>query len=257
MKSRFETGPAEPILEIRGLVRRFGGIAALDGLDLSLAEGDLKCILGPNGCGKTTLFNVVTGALPPNSGEVRFKGERISGLPPHLIARRGITRKFQVPGIYPDLTVAENLEVGLVAPARGASRLSLLRRGPRSWRMDELLAFCGLEHKALAAAGGLAHGEKQWLEIGMLLAGDAELILLDEPTAGMSLVETERTAELVRQLCLTHGKTVLAIEHDMNFVRLLDCPVVAMMRGAVICEGTYETVRADPRVIESYLGKAA
>jgi urea ABC transporter ATP-binding protein UrtD len=246
-----------PLLEVRGLKKHFGGIRALDGVDLSLSRSELKCLLGPNGCGKTTLFNVVTGATPPTAGEVRLRGESIAGQPAHLIARKGVGRKFQVPGVFSELSVSENLEIALRAPDRSVGRLAVTRPAPLKERAAELLDFCGLRTRRLAMAGSLAHGEKQWLEIAMLLAADAELLLLDEPTAGMSVVETERTADLVRGLSIEFGKTVLVIEHDMNFVRLLQCTVAAMMRGVVIAEGSYDTIRSDVRVLESYLGHAA
>lgn len=236
---------------------RFGGIVALDRLSLAIAPGTLRCILGPNGCGKTTLFNVLTGALKPSEGSVRFRGRDITGMPPQAIARLGISRKFQVPGIYPDLTVAENLLVPLAARSRKPGLVSLIRGRPDLNALRDLAAFGGLQNKLNSPAGELAHGEKQRLEIAMLLAIDAGLLLLDEPTAGMSKGETEAIADLIRTLCLERGKTVIVIEHDMNFVRHLACPVLVMARGAVLAEGSFEEVRNDPRVIESYLGRAA
>lgn len=249
-------GPAVPLLEVREVAKRFGGIAALDGLSLSLGAGDLRCIIGPNGCGKTTLFNVITGAFPPDSGAVLLEGRDIAGAPPHRIAGLGVARKFQIPGIYPELTVAQNLEVPLAAASGGRrGPLSLLRQRIDPERLEELLDFAGLAAKAAEPVGTLAHGEKQWLEIAMLLATGARLLLLDEPTAGMSVVETQRTAELVKELQHRHGKTVLVIEHDMHFVELLDCPVVVMMRGRILRQGSYAEVSADPEVVEAYLGR--
>ena len=248
---------AAPLLSVETVTMRFGGIVALDGLSLALQRGELRCILGPNGCGKTTLFNVLTGELKPTSGHIRYGGAAIGGLSPQTIARLGIGRKFQVPGIYADLSVSENLEVPLAAASRKPGVLSLLRSGPERRKLRNLLAFAGLESKAATLAGELAHGEKQRLEIAMLLAVEADLLLLDEPTAGMSKGETATIADLVRRLCKDLGKTVLAIEHDMNFVRDLACPVIVMARGAVIAQGSFEEVRADPKVVESYLGRAA
>jgi ABC-type uncharacterized transport system ATPase subunit len=245
------TNAMTPLLDIKGVHKKFGGVVALDGLDLALGVGDLACIIGPNGCGKTTLINVVSGAFPPDAGEVHFRGENITGLPPHRIARRGIGRKFQVPGIYPELSVAENLEVPLVARDPGGRRRRLAHE-----RLADLLAFTQLAGKADMPAVELAHGEKQWLEIGMLMAADAVLILLDEPTAGMTITETERTADLVRALSGATGKTILTIEHDMNFVRRLECRVMVMMRGRVFREGSYAELQADAEVRRAYLGEA-
>lgn len=236
---------------------RFGGIVALDGLNLRLDAGELRCILGPNGCGKTTLFNVLTGALRPTSGAVRFKGQVISGESPARIARLGISRKCQVPGIYPELSVTQNIALPMAAASRKPGVLALLRHRPDAARLRDLLDFAGLSAKADLLAAELSHGEKQKLEVAMLLAAEADLLLLDEPTAGMSKGETSAAASLIRRLISDHGKTVLVIEHDMNFVRELACPITVMARGAVIAGGSYDEVRSDPRVIECYLGRAA
>lgn len=244
-------------LEVAKVTMRFGGIVALDGLDLILKQGELRCILGPNGCGKTTLFNVLTGALRPTSGEVRFRGEVISGQDPATIARHGIARKFQVPGIYPELTVTQNIALPMSAASRKPGVLSLLRHKLDAARLQELLDFAGLSAKASLAAGELAHGEKQRLEVAMLLAAEADLLLLDEPTAGMSKGETSAIAGLVRKLTSEFGKTVLVIEHDMHFVRELACPITVMARGAEIARGSYDEIRRNPLVIECYLGRAA
>ncbi len=252
--SRAARPDAASLIEVREVHKRFGGVAALDGLSFILDRGDLRCIIGPNGCGKTTLFNVITGAFRPDGGQILVAGRDIAGMAPHRIATLGITRKFQIPGVYSELSVAENLEIALAAAGPGRSPLALLTRPIDRARLHELLAFAALTQKAERPVAALAHGEKQWLEIAMLLATGAEIILLDEPTAGMSVVETQRTAELVRTLRSEHGKTVLVIEHDMNFVRLLDCPVVVMMRGRVVRQGTYAEVSSDPEVIEAYLG---
>lgn len=244
-------------LEVSQVTMRFGGIVALDGLDLVLKQGDLRCILGPNGCGKTTLFNVLTGALRPTSGTVRFRGEEISGQSPIAIARRGISRKFQVPGIYPELSVVQNVALPMSAANRKPGILSLIRHRADTARLRELLDFAGLSAKADMPAAELSHGEKQKLEVAMLLAVEADLLLLDEPTAGMSKGETSAIARLIRKLTSEFGKTVLVIEHDMQFVRELASPITVMARGTVIGGGTYEEVRNDPRVIECYLGRAA
>jgi urea transport system ATP-binding protein len=245
-----------PLLEVCEITKDFGGLHVLRGVNLSIGAGELRCIIGPNGCGKTTLFNVVTGAFPPTSGTVWFRGEDITHRAPHAISRLGIARKFQVPGIYPTLAVAENLEIPLLRPGI-AGPWSLLRSGARAAeRLHGLLTRFNLWRQAARAAGGLPHGQKQWLEIAMLIGSDADILLLDEPTAGMSAAETLATVALIRQLQQEHGIAALVIEHDMNFVRRLDCPVTVMLRGSVLFEGSYAEVQAHPEVREAYLGHA-
>jgi ABC-type uncharacterized transport system ATPase subunit len=198
---------------------------------------------------------VISGAFPPSSGQVLFGGRDITGHPPHKISRLGVARKFQVPGIYPTLSVAENVEVPLVGTRGRRARDS--NAGHDSSSICALLRQFGLERYAQQPAGSLAHGLKQWLEIAMLLASEPRLILLDEPTAGMSAAETTATVELIRRIQRERGVAVLVIEHDMNFVRQLDCSVVVMLRGAVLFEGTYTQMRGHPEVREAYLGHAA
>jgi urea transport system ATP-binding protein len=247
-----------PLLQVREVTKDFGGLHVLRGVNLSVAAGELRCIIGPNGCGKTTLFNIMTGTFPPTSGTVLFRGEAIIHRPPHAISRLGIARKFQVPGIYPTLAVAENLEIPLLSRPGTAGPWRLLRAGARAAeRLHGLLARFNLRRQALRAAGALPHGQKQWLEIAMLIGSDAQILLLDEPTAGMSATETLATVELIRQLQQEHGIAALVIEHDMNFVRRLDCPVTVMLRGSVLFEGSYAEVQAHPEVREAYLGYAA
>ena len=248
-----------PLLEVRAVTKDFGGLHVLRGVNLAIGEGELRCIIGPNGCGKTTLFNIISGAFAPTSGTVLFRGEDITGRPPYRISRLGISRKFQVPGIYPSLAVAENLEVPLVRSHGIAGPWSLLRAGAGAGagpRLRELTARFGLQRSALRAAGALPHGQKQWLEIAMLIGSDAQILLLDEPTAGLSAAETSATVALIRELQRSHGIAVLVIEHDMSFVRQLECPVIVMLRGEVLFEGTYAQAQAHPEVRQAYLGHA-
>lgn len=241
-------------LTVRELKKSFGGIHALQGVSFELAAAEIKCIIGPNGCGKSTLFNILTGVLAPDSGIAELEGTRISGLPAHRISRMGIGRKFQVPGVLSDLTVMEHMEIALAARATQGHLLRTL-----GWRGDRAAALAQLNAAGLAEYGGqiasqLPHGIKQRLEILMLVARGARLLLLDEPTAGMTATETQATIELIRRINKETDTAILVIEHDMAFVRGLACPLIVMMRGQVIQEGTYDEVRADPQVRAAYLG---
>lgn len=217
---------------------------ALDGLDLDVAPGEQLCVIGPNGCGKTTLFNVITAQLPPTHGEVMFDGQALTGLAPHRVARLGIARKFQVPSVFEDLSVTENLEVarfGLPCPLDHAAQFALLQQ-------------IQLAERAQVLAGRLSHGQRQWLEIGMLLSQSPRLMLLDEPTAGMTGAETEATAALVRRLAQERGTAVVVVEHDMRFVQALGARVVVMLAGRVVADGRFDDIRRLPQVREAYLG---
>jgi ABC-type uncharacterized transport system ATPase subunit len=238
------------LLEIEGLRKTFGGLAAVDGVDFALQEGALHALVGPNGCGKSTLFNLITGALVPSGGRVRFAGADITGRPVHRIARAGIGRKFQVPAVFDEVTVLQNLAL----PRWSKRRLPLLT--PADLAPGEAqLAPLHLAGKGEVRAGALSHGERQWLEIGMLLAAKARLLLLDEPTAGMTQAETAATAGLIRDAA--GAATVLVIEHDIGFIEALGCPVTVMARGRILCSGSFAEARADARVRELYFGRAA
>ncbi|MFQ5784802.1 MAG: ATP-binding cassette domain-containing protein [Alphaproteobacteria bacterium] len=238
------------ILELDSLSKDFGGIVAVDGFTFGLERGELHALVGPNGCGKSTLFNLITGAFPPSGGRVVFAGRDITGLPPYEISRLGIGRKFQVPAVFDELTVAENLAV----PRWAGGRLSLwsaaVTAGP-----DDVLGRVGLGRRRDTRAGELAHGERQWLEIGMLLASRAQLLLLDEPTAGMTVAETTETARLIRGIAMGGDVTILVIEHDIGFIQRLDCPVTVMAKGRALRSGSYADIRADADVRELYFGR--
>ncbi|MEI8250391.1 MAG: urea ABC transporter ATP-binding protein UrtD [Synechococcus sp. ELA057] len=241
-----------PLLELTGVSVSFDGFWALNDLNLLLEPGELRAVIGPNGAGKTTFLDVITGKVRPTRGDVRFQGRSLVGRSEHHIARLGIGRKFQTPRVYENLSPRRNLELA-VKGSHGPLQLLFgqLSQAQRQ-RVQELLAVVGLESHALERAGNLSHGQKQWLEIAMLLAQDPDLLLVDEPVAGLSDEETERTNSLLRSLAGDH--TVLVIEHDMDFIRDLNCPVTVLHEGHVLCEGSMDSVQNDPRVIEVYLG---
>lgn len=231
-----------PLLELINVRRDFGGVRAIDGIDLAVETGELRALVGPNGCGKSTLFNLVAGALRPTAGRIRFAGSDIAGLAPHRIARLGVVRKFQVASVFPDLTVEQNLTV--------AGRAG---RRPRP-SIDALLRRIGLAGKGDELAGALSHGQIQWLEIGMVLAAGPRLMLLDEPTAGMSVSETQATVHLIRDIASSGDVAVLVIEHDVGFLANLDCPVTVLAGGRILRTGSFAEVRADPEVRRLYFG---
>ena len=240
------------LLELKAVSVSFDGFLALNDLNLTLAPGELRAVIGPNGAGKTTFLDVITGKVRPTRGDVLFRGQSLLGISEHRIARLGIGRKFQTPRVYQNLSPRRNLELAVKGSHSPFALLLGRLSGEQRDRVQELLAVVGLEASASRPAGSLSHGQKQWLEIAMLLAQDPDLLLVDEPVAGLSDEETERTGELLRQLAGDH--TVLVIEHDMDFIRELDCPVTVLHEGHVLCEGSMEKVQHDPRVIEVYLG---
>ncbi|MBB0232643.1 urea ABC transporter ATP-binding protein UrtD [Streptomyces calidiresistens] len=246
--------PPEDLRDLRvtGLRVAFDGFTAVDGVDLHVRPGDLRFLIGPNGAGKTTLVDAVTG-LVPASGSVRFGGHELLGRPVHRIARLGIGRTFQTATVFENLTVLQNLDI---AAGSGRPLRSLLRRRRRvPEAVEEALHTIGLESLRDRRAGTLAHGRKQWLEIGMLLVQDVRLMLLDEPVAGMSHEEREATGGLLHRVCA--DRTVVVIEHDMDFLRSYASSVTVLHAGRVLSEGTVAEVRADPAVQAVYLGHAA
>jgi urea transport system ATP-binding protein len=246
--------PQGPILYLSGVTVSFDGFRALDSLSLIVEPGELRCVIGPNGAGKTTLMDVITGKTRPDSGEAHF-GERhdLARLSEPEIARAGIGRKFQKPTIFRNHTVFENLELALAADKRVLPTLRARLTSTQRERIDELLKLIGLQQKATWKADLLSHGEKQWLEIGMLLAQEPRLLLLDEPVAGMSDEETARTGELFQSLAGKH--TLVVVEHDMRFVESIGRKITVLHEGRVLVEGTMDAVRDDPRVIEVYVGR--
>ena len=241
-------------LTLDGLQRKFGALTAVDGVTLSVAPRERRAIIGPNGAGKTTLFNLITGHLAPTAGRILFEGASIAGLPPHAVARRGISRSFQRTNVFLRLPVRENLR--LAAAARGRGSYDLLGSVDRLWvpmeRARGAAEAVGLTDRLDVPAGALSYGEQRQLEIGIALATDPKLLLLDEPTAGMSPEETHRMTELLAGL--PRAITLLIIEHDMDVVFTLADRITVLHYGEVLAEGTADEVRADPRVYEVYLG---
>lgn len=234
------------LLQTTALNKHFGGLHVTNAVDLTLEQGEIHCLIGPNGAGKSTLFRLILGEHRPSSGSITFAGEDITALHSFERIRRGISVKFQVPGVFKGLSVRQNLEIALQRKQSGAAL-----RG----RIDELLEFLGLKGDAGSLAGSLSHGQKQWLEIGMAIALEPRLLLLDEPTAGMSPEETHATGELVRRLN-AQGMTVLAVEHDMAFVRQVAHTVTVLHLGKVFAQGSIDAIVADERVAAIYLGQA-
>jgi branched-chain amino acid transport system ATP-binding protein len=232
------------MLETRALVKRFGGDTVITGLDLSVEAGEIRCIIGPNGAGKSTLLGLIVGAIKPTAGSIFLDGTDVSRMLPFRRIRSGLGIKFQVPGIFTDLAVRDNLAVALQrsTPARNLAG-----------ETDRLLAYLALDHHQAMRAGDLSHGQQQWLEIGMALATRPRLLLLDEPTAGMSVEETSRTGELVQRLN-ADGTTIIAIEHDMAFVRQVATKVTVLNYGRIFRDGTIAEIESDSDVAQLYLG---
>ncbi|WP_258073645.1 urea ABC transporter ATP-binding protein UrtD [Arthrobacter sp. 08Y14] len=236
-------------LEVRNLRVVFDGFTAVDGVNLDVTQGDLRFLIGPNGAGKTTIIDAMTG-LVPATGSVNHTGTEILGRKVHQIAKLGVGRTFQTASVFENLSVLQNLDIA--AGARRRPLELLRRRRGTDPAVDEALEIIGLEHLAARQAGTLAHGQKQWLEIGMLLVQNSELLLLDEPIAGMSQDERAQTGELLRRIGA--NRITLVIEHDMDFVREYATSVTVLAAGKVLSEGSVAQVQADPRVQEVYLG---
>ena len=242
------------LLYLDGVTVSFDGFKALNELSLVVEKGELRTIIGPNGAGKTTMMDVVTGKTRPDKGQVFFAGSTdLSKLDEAAIANLGIGRKFQKPTVFENLSVFENLELALKADRGTWRTLFAVLSGAQRERIAATLATIGLAGRGAELAGALSHGQKQWLEIGMLLMQDQQLLLLDEPVAGMTDRETEETAELI--LGLARDRTIVVVEHDMAFVRSLGARVTVLHEGSVLAEGSIDHVQNDQRVIEVYLGR--
>jgi urea transport system ATP-binding protein len=244
---------AAPILAVENVTVSFSGYTALDDLSFTLDAGAVHVLIGPNGAGKSTLLDTIIGRVRPTTGRVLFKGEDLAHVPEYAIVRRGICRKFQTPGVLDMLSIEDNLQV---AAARNRSAWHALRAGPTAGereRVDEVLEIIGLTGDRSKLAAELAHGTKQWLEIGMVVASDADVLLLDEPAAGMTHQEAEATARLIRSLAGRHA--FIVIDHDMDFVEQLSAPVSVLNMGRMLAHGTVEEIRRNPQVEAVYLGR--
>lgn len=234
------------LLETRSLKKSFGGLTVLDGVDLEIREGEVRCLIGPNGSGKSTLLKTIMGLHAPDDGSITFLSERIDGKRPFEIVRRGLSIKFQIVSIFRELTVYQNLRVP-------AQRLGL-DSDARIERIQRMLETISLMNHSDTTAGNLSHGQQQWLEIGMAIVNDPRLLILDEPTAGMTPDETAETAQIVARLNAERGTAVVVVEHDMNFVRYLDRPISVLHQGRIFFEGSLEQVRVNSKIDEIYFG---
>ena len=243
----------ETLLNLKDVSVSFEGFLALNNLNLTLSKGELRAVIGPNGAGKTTFLDVITGKVKPTKGDVFFKGQSLIGKKEHKIARIGIGRKFQSPRVFENLSVQKNLEISV---SQYSSTIKLIANKPSEIKLEEvkkLMKIVNLSSQSEIKAGSLSHGQKQWLEIAMLLGQKPALMLIDEPVAGLTDEETELTADLLKSL--SGENTVLVIDHDMDFIRRLESNVTVLNQGSVLCEGSMDEIQIDPKVIEVYLGK--
>ena len=243
---------SRPILEVRGLMMRFGGLLAVNEVGLKVHDKQVVSMIGPNGAGKTTVLDLICGKTRATGGSIQFDGRELTKMKEFDIVRAGVGRKFQNPSIYENLSVFENLEMSYPADRKVFGALFFKRSAEVVARVEEIAAEIGLTGQLYGEAGLLSHGQKQWLEIGMLLMQDPELLMLDEPVAGMSVSERAQTAELLKRI--SQGRSVLLIEHDMEFVKSIAHKVTVLHQGKVLAEGSMEAVQSNLKVIEVYLG---
>ena len=241
-----ESAATDALLRTEGLTKRFGGLVAVDDVNLEIERGEIRCLIGPNGAGKSTLLKLLVGQLSPSEGRIYYDGEDITDYSQHDRARTGLSMKFQVPAVYGDLSVRQNVHIPLQRE---------VGRGRIDAAIEETLDEFGLLDAADTRAADLSHGQQQWLEIAMASALDPDLLLLDEPAAGMSVRETEKTAEYVHRLNEERDMTLLVIEHDIDFVRAIAQSVTVLHRGEVFAEGTIGDIENDPEVRRIYLGE--
>jgi len=245
-----------PLLECRGLSRRFGGLVAVDAVDLAIEPGEVRAVIGPNGAGKSTLFNVITGVLAPSDGEIYFAGERITALPVHRVIQKGVARTFQLTHLFPALTARENVRIA--AQARHGDRWRPLAGGAlfaaTGAAADAALELMRLADVADVNAGLLSHGNQRLLEVAMALAQRPRLLLLDEPTQGLSVEETDQAVRILRDMLGAGGLTVILVEHDMEVVFRLADKITVLHRGRVIADGAPDAVKANAEVQSAYLG---
>lgn len=242
-----------PLLELRGVTKSYGSFNVVDNFDFSVEPGELRCLLGPNGAGKTTSIDLITGRQKVTSGRIIFDGEDITHWREHQRARIGIGRKFQVPAVFKDLTVLENFEVASSRQTNPFNNMATFSDRLDRGRFDEMIEMVGLRHRLVDRAGDLSHGETQWLEIGMVLCQSPRLLLMDEPTAGMTEVETAKTGEIFKMLRGTH--TLIVVEHDMSFVRDIADVITVMHLGRTLVQGRIADIETHPTVREVYLGR--
>ncbi|MDD5348580.1 MAG: urea ABC transporter ATP-binding protein UrtD [Chthoniobacteraceae bacterium] len=240
------------ILSIEDLTVSFDGFKAVDSLNLYIKKDELRVIIGPNGAGKTTLLDMICGKTRPTAGSIMFRDQELIGMPEYKIVRTGVGRKFQTPSIYENLTVFENLEVSYPTGLSVMGCLTFKRTPEVIERIHKVAEEIDLKEYLDVEGAFLSHGQKQWLEIGMLLMQDSELLMLDEPVAGMSQLERERTAELIKRIC--KGRSIIVIEHDMEFVSRIADKVTVLHLGKLLAEGSMADIRNNPKVIEVYLG---